>query len=955
MALAFRSVGARAKVDTSGTSGTAVVSTPAGFAAGDLLLWVVLHDCNVAPTMPAGWVKLAHARAGVSAGGFAPPQCGVYSRIATGAEGASQTAQFPNTSWPSGQPDVLSAILSWTGADPATPVEQTLFSTDTSSSPLAEPHPVTVTATVNDWLISIRARSGAPTTFTVSVGTDAERVDDTGLSSLSFALYDSNTPLATGTQVQRTTTAAVPGTMGEIMFSVAIRPAQPTGAVAATAGVATAAGTAQDASAAVVIGGWDLCTAGQLPQYTWAIDWDQSGLAAAGRILTSNPYTFTDVSGWVGTGAALSWTGTTRLSGRTVPMARAVPDGVSVSGGVTENPRGAVGSVVPGRSYTADCWVWTAAGSADVRACVDWYTAADAPISTSLGSASSAAAGTWTHLVQSLTAPATASRAAMRFRYAGTPPSSQVFYVFGLLLMDPSLPETRITPGPNEIVGTDMLSGGAAWAYGRDQMRQLSPAALGTASFSVDNSNRVYSPENAASPLSGTLDAARPMTAQVVINGAVLPLFSGRVNDYSLTADRDNRTVDFSFLDLEALFQNNQVTTPLYSGLRTGAAIGLVLDAAGWTGPRDLDLGATVMPWWWLSSVRASDAVNDLVKSEGPPAVFYMSPDGTPTFRDRTHRLLRSQSLTVQGTYAAKAVDCAAPAVTGLSFSPPFTYQHGWRDIINDVVFQVEQREVSGQLQAVWSTDAVIPVSTGQTVTLAVSTSDPFLGAVPPVAGTDFTFTGGGTVGVTLGQTSGTTTTLLVQALGADAVVTGMQLRAYPVPVARTVVVSRSDPTSALQHGTQSYPESAPWAGVWDADAVAETIVTRYAQRRPLITVRLTTSDPTHYDQVLRRTVSDLVHVTNGEVGIDAGFFVERVAHTAQRMNWPGRPPVHSVVLGCEQSGSVVAGPQPFTFDLRGAGFDQGVFDPPQVDDASTVWIWDDPVQGAFDIGRLGT
>lgn len=494
------------------------------------------------------------------------------------------------------------------------------------------------------------------------------------------------------------------------------------------------------------------------------------------------------------------------------------------------------------------------------------------------------------------------------------------------------------------------LSPGVTWGYGRDQMRQISPAAIGQASFAVDNSTRVYSPENTGSPLAGSLDAARPMTGQVTYGGVVYPLFSGRIDGYDITVARGNRSVAFTFLDLEASIRDTPVTTGLYSGMRTGDAVNVILDEVGWTGGRDIDPGATLMPWWWLTNVNASTALEDLVQSEGPPAIAYCAPDGTFTFRDRTHRLLRHQSLDVQGSYAAGLVDCAAPPVTGLHFTDPLTYAHGWRDIINTVNFSVAQRGASGDLTAVWTSTGTITLTDGQTTVVNVSASDPFLGAVPPVADTDYTATGG-TVTATLGQTSGSTTAIFLQAAG-DTVVTGLQLRAYAVATLQTTIVQRSDPVSIQQHGAKSYPNPAPWAGLEDAYAIAGLILYRYAQRRPLVQMRVVAQDPVHYLQVLQRTVSDLVHIRHDELGMDSDFFVEHVAHNAQRMNWTGRPPVHSVVLGCEQQVAPTA--NPFTFDVRGAGFDQGVFDA-TADNPATVFVFDDTARGLFDVGLLGT
>lgn len=227
------------------------------------------------------------------------------------------------------------------------------------------------------------------------------------------------------------------------------------------------------------------------------------------------------------------------------------------------------------------------------------------------------------------------------------------------------------------------------------------------------------------------------------------------------------------------------------------------------------------------------------------------------------------------------------------------------------------------------------------------------MNAVTPVAGTDFTVSGAGTVQVVLDRTSGASAKITLLAIGGSVVVSNLQLRARAIPVQRTIKIVRKDSGSISAHGEKTYPDPAPWANAQDAAAIANMILLHYAQRRPTVQLRVVTSDPAHFIQVLTRTISDRIHITNGEMGLDDDFFVERVTHTITRRNMTGRAPVHTVVLGCEKQLETTA--NPFRFDVRGAGFDQGVFDPIQADDAATVFIFDHPTQGKFDTGLFGT
>lgn len=793
MAIARVAKGTTSKVDTSATPGAVSVAMPAGHLSGHVLFMFVTTDDNTNTTSdPSGWTLLFFITNGSSVQTPYTPRLRTkcYYRVDTGSLGSSVSLNFDTTSsWPTGKPSVLAYIVAYSGCDVTGPIERWNFTSNLDTT-AAQAHPQETTTTANAWLLTFRALSSdAPgATFTCSVGTDVEVQDDFDtIPELACALYDSNAALTAGLQTQRTTTASRAATYGNLMASIVIKPASAANAVFATPGTASVTMAAKMASTAATNGPWDLCGAGGLPTYSFAIDW---------------------------------------------------------------------------------------AGDGDY---VD------------LG---------------------------------------------------------------DEVTG-DVISD-IAITYGRDQDRQLNPASVGNAAFTLCNVQRAYSPEISTSPLYGNLEPARPMRSQITWSGNTYPLFVGRIDDYNIKADFGDRTVDFTFLDGLNDLQEVKLSTGVYQSMRTGQLINTILDLVGWTGGRNIDNGATIVKFWWVEGTDAFAAINDLVASEGPPAIAFVAPDGTFTFHDRHHRLQNSESINSQATFAEKRLgDCTAPAVTGYHFTPPFTYAHGWRDIVNSVDFSVDERSQSADLTAVFSTEDTISLSNGQSYELTFSGTDPFVNAVTPVAGTDFTTTGAGTLNVTLSRTSGVSAKLTLLAVGGSVVVQSLQVRANAIPVRRTVLIHRDDTASIGTHGERAYPGSAPWANANDADAIASMVLLRYAQRRPTIDIRVVTSDPVHFVQVITRTVGDRIHVIYGEMGLDNDFFIERVTHTIQRINVTGQPPVHAVIFGCEKVGDQSV--NPFRFDVRGAGFDQGTFDPISSDDADTVFIFDDPVQGCFDTGLFGT
>ncbi|GAA3852576.1 hypothetical protein GCM10023084_03510 [Streptomyces lacrimifluminis] len=504
---------------------------------------------------------------------------------------------------------------------------------------------------------------------------------------------------------------------------------------------------------------------------------------------------------------------------------------------------------------------------------------------------------------------------------------------------------------PYDNVTDDVLDRGVTVTYGREQGRQLSPGAVGSAGMVLCNASRLYSPERADSPLADDIGPARPVRFQVAHDGTIYPIFTGRIDDFNLRADYADRSATITALDGLSLLQGLDITTEILTAPRTGQIIDRILTAVGWTAPRDLDPGATHARYWWADSEDAFDALQAVVRSEGPPAIAYVAPDGTFVFRDRHHRLLDAVSRTSQATFAQPEFDCDGPPVTGFGYTAPFEYEHGWRDIINSVNLDIADRIANSEPSVVWEYGSPLTIVSGETIELEASASDPFTAAITPVAGTDYTVSGG-TLSVSLTRTSGQSTGVRLTAIGA-VTVGGLQLRATSLPQSSVTKVTQTDPSSVSAHGERTYQQQVPWVNSADALAVAQLVIAHYATRRPTVKLRVASCDDDHFEQVVTRTISDRITIVNAELGLDAGFFVETVTHTVDRMN-PERPPVHAVVLGCERV-LQAATTTPFTFDLAAHGFDDGYFGGIGVDDPDTVFIFDDPVQGQFGTGVFGT
>lgn len=464
-----------------------------------------------------------------------------------------------------------------------------------------------------------------------------------------------------------------------------------------------------------------------------------------------------------------------------------------------------------------------------------------------------------------------------------------------------------------------LAASGVTITYGRDQARALSPTANGSCGFELDNTSRDYSPENGSSPITGLVLPARPIRIQAFLSPTTYTLFRGHLDEFNVLPAKGDRKVQLSGLDPLAKISEAKATTDLYPSIRTGSAIAAILDAIGWSGSaRDLDTGATTLRWWSVSGENAWDAIQNILAAEGSPALITADGSGNVVFRDRHHRLVRSASTSSQATFRDTGSEP--------KFSAPLVYDQGWRDVVNDITFDVDERGPASELTVVWSSDLTYNVAASATLSFIISTNDPFYEMVSPEGPTDYTVVSG-SASVNISSTQGQTTTVSITAGGSGAVVNSLQLRAYVVGVQRTLQVSATDATSITTYGSKSGPENAGAAAYEDAQAVASLAVLYRKNRLPIVQLDMKGSNNTRLTQCLTRNLSDRITVVDAETGLNRAFFVEQITHNILEAGL-----LHVTTFGCEAV--------PTTSGL---------------DDASTVFIFDHANNGKFGTGKFGT
>ena len=479
--------------------------------------------------------------------------------------------------------------------------------------------------------------------------------------------------------------------------------------------------------------------------------------------------------------------------------------------------------------------------------------------------------------------------------------------------------------GPYDDISSYLLDTHLEVSYGRDSPRTDGPMASGRLAFSVDNRDKRFSSANTASPLAGRVTPGR--RAELSLSSAVL--LSGVVERVTVDANHPADAATFEVLDAWGRPGGEQLSTPVYAGVRTGTAIGHVLDAIGWTGGRDIDLGATHIPFWWAEGEDAATAIDKLVASEGPPAIAYVQ-GGTFVFRDRHHRITRAASVTSQATFTG-ALSTAGPG-GAFRIGSERIYDDGLTHLANAATFSVGQR-VPAFGTVVWSTDDPISLAANDTVTLQAQATEPFYGATVAATVT-------GTATATLSRTSGRVVTVTLTTGGTPAIVTAVTITATSLPVVRTVKVTAEDAASIATYERNEWPGEVPWANIYDAQAIATRIVAVYAQPRPAVTFNIASLDASYLAQIVARQIGDRITIRDDDLGINADYMIEKITHRITKLGV-----MHQVTFACQ----VVDPTQPaniFTFDVAGKGFNDGLFGTAGIDSASNVFRFDVAGQG---------
>lgn len=448
-----------------------------------------------------------------------------------------------------------------------------------------------------------------------------------------------------------------------------------------------------------------------------------------------------------------------------------------------------------------------------------------------------------------------------------------------------------------------------------------------------------------STPAASNLFYADSMSAMLVPNDAdkTYLLIHHVLDDVSVDSQAVARTFSGSTLDPAGRPGAVSLSTPVLRSYRTGDLINHILDAMGWTGGRAIDPGATVVPFWWEEGTGPAEAIDKLVKSEGPPAIAYV--EGTTfVFRDRHHRIRSTASNTSQGTFSYVWPPAARTTTEYKVEKGSFEYDHGLKSVVNSATFSVDVRAVQSP-QEIWYTEDAIAMAAGEVRTFFAEPSDPAVSVNAP-SGSDIEVASG-VFSATIDRSSGKrfVITLTCSTTGS---INRLSLRGQPITVVRTVQATASDQASINKFGGAStWPDDAPWCNQYDAQAIADRIVAIYADNRPRISFTIVNFNDRYLSEILSLRIGDRITARNDVIGLLRDFNVERLEHQIDRLQ-VHRLTVYAVAAEPVQPANA------FTFNVAGKGFNDGAFAVPGIDNATSMFLFDSGTQG-FNLGQFAT
>lgn len=189
----------------------------------------------------------------------------------------------------------------------------------------------------------------------------------------------------------------------------------------------------------------------------------------------------------------------------------------------------------------------------------------------------------------------------------------------------------------------------------RGRLDELSSVNAGECSLTLKDASGKYNPNNASSPLAGNLKPLRPLRVRATLAGTTYDLFYGFIRSIESDPARDRQEARINAVDLFVWLDAARPVIAATGATTTGAAIGLLLDAIGWTVPsmRALATGDSIPTFSADGSKSALAIIRDLLVAER--GIFFINGAGVAVYRERAARAKAVSASTIANTMRAFA------------------------------------------------------------------------------------------------------------------------------------------------------------------------------------------------------------------------------------------------------------------------------------------------------------
>lgn len=235
-------------------------------------------------------------------------------------------------------------------------------------------------------------------------------------------------------------------------------------------------------------------------------------------------------------------------------------------------------------------------------------------------------------------------------------------YNLGLLTFDNSLFDSTdafaVSPldatfdGPHDDVSNRLRR--ASWSRGRNS--NLDRMVAGQAAIELRDPLGIFNPDNPAGPLYGQLeDRLHPVKMVATFGGTVYPCFYMWTRRFVWEPSGRKGITRVECVDLHYWLKRVKPIIAATGPTTTGAAIALVLDAAGLIDPalRDLDVGDDIPDFTADGTLDGTQIIERLLEAER--GVFFAAANGAATFRSRLSRHTMPVAATIADRMTALA------------------------------------------------------------------------------------------------------------------------------------------------------------------------------------------------------------------------------------------------------------------------------------------------------------